>query len=243
MNNENSGSKSKTGIIIAGIAAIIILILFMFNSCGSNEVGPNASADLENTGTATNTAIDPTDKDAENFYNNKVKHGTVTFKSGVSDPAKVEYWFDSDRYRLTWYNDDGTERLHMICPDGENLYYCTVKTKKTTVAYIRPEFHQWIFNGSSNIDFDSGVKEGDYNVYTVTLKKLWDIEGASQTFYCEDIKIYSDGEKIAKVETRTSSRKPASEDDLVTSTYTINTIEYLESIPDDVFELKYPIEE
>lgn len=246
MNNETNNKKSKKGIIaIILIAVIIIIILLLFNSCGKNtNTVPTSSLQTTSTHTQTVTTAGNSGSGSEvqNFYDKKIKHGTVTFKSGTSKDQKLEYWFDGNRYRLTWYNEDGSERLHMICQDGKNLYHSYVADKITKISYVRPEMHQWIFNGPTGWTPGMGVKEGNLTVYTFTAKKLWDVEGASQKFYLEDLKIYSDGEKIVKVVTRTNSKQPQTEADLVTSVYQIDTCEYLEKISDDVFNIPYPME-
>lgn len=243
-NGTNNDKKSKKGIIaIILIAIVIIIILLLFNSCGkSNTNTASSGSQTTNTPTQTLSAGNGSGGEVQQFYDKKIKHGTVTFISGTSKNQKLEYWFDNNRYRLTWYNEDGSERLHMISQDGKNLYHCYVADKITKISYVRPEMHQWIFNGPTGWTPGMGAKEGNLTVYTFTAKKLWDVEGASQKFYLEDLKIYSDGEKIVKVVTRTNSKQPQSEADLVTSTYQIDTCEYLDKISDDVFKIPYPME-
>lgn len=241
---DNKKTKSKMGIIIAIVLIILILIvLVLLNSCGKDTNAPQQTPDATQTqlqSASITPQATPTDVLGQ-FYDEKIKHGKVSFVS-VGDPQEMEFWIDGDNYRLTWYNSDGSVRMHMISPDGENLYNCYADDKICKIAYIRPEFHQWIFNGPEGWTPGAGIKEGDYNVYTFTAKRLWDIEGATQQFYLEDLKIYSDGEKIVKVVTRTKDRKPESESELVTSTYTIESFEYLKSIPEDMFTLPYPME-
>jgi hypothetical protein len=178
------------------------------------------------------------------FLDASTKHGTLTFVSGKSQKEdKVEYWFDGDKYRLTWYYEDGTERIHMISPDGKKLYHCYVPEEICAISYTLPEMHQWIFNGPPGWDLGEGEKVGDLTAFTYEAKKLWDVEGASQQFYLEDLVIYSDGSRIVKAVTRTNSRKPESEDDLVTSEYRFDEPELDVKLPADVFELPYEMGE
>ena len=161
----------------------------------------------------------------EVFYEAERKHGFVEFssKSGsreYGETQRFEYWFDGDRYRLTWYRADGSVRLHMISPDGKVLYHCNPETKTSVVAYTGPEFHQWIFQGPEGFEPGVGVTEGDLVVYSFVAQKLWSIEGASQQFYLEDIRIFTKGGKVTMMEVRTNSTKVAVED-LVTSRYVL----------------------
>ncbi|KAF0208651.1 MAG: hypothetical protein Q8S43_04100 [Actinomycetota bacterium] len=197
-------------------------------------------------GSGSPTAIAPSgttpDAVTRTFLDASRKHGTLTFVSGKEQKEdKVEYWFDGNRYRLTWYNPDGTERLHMISPDGEKLYYCYVAEKVCAISYTLPEMHQWVFNGPEGWELGAGVPDGDLTAYTYDAKKLWDIEGASQQFYVEDLVVYANTTRIAKTVTRTNSHKPESPDDLVTSEYRFDEPEIGGDIPAKVFDLPYEI--
>ena len=250
MNNEKGSNKNKRTIIVVSLLLIILLILFLFNSCGKGTqtagTENKSTASQTSTPSATTTASATTQANTtgnviEDFYAKKIKHGKITFLSGTSKPQLVEYWFDNNKYRLTWYNEDGSIRMHMISPDGVKLYYCYVADKVSKIAYVLPEKHQWLFVGPPGWSLGAGVKDGDLTAYKYTAKKLWDIAGSSQQFYLEDMVVYSDGKKIVKVVTRTTSHAPKTEADLVSSTYQIDTIEYLDSIPADVFTIPYPI--
>ncbi|GEM_PF-5551119 len=250
MNNEKSKNNNKRIIIVVSLLLVILLILFLFNSCGkgTQTAGSENKSTASQTSTAstTSTSSVSAQTNASNnvvadFYSKKIKHGKITFSSGTSKDQQVEYWFDNNKYRLTWYNEDGSIRLHMISPDGVKLYYCYVADKVSKIAYVLPEKHQWLFVGPPGWTLDAGVKEGDLTAYTYTAKKLWDIAGSSQQFYLEDMVVYSDGKKIVKVVTRTTSHLPKTEADLVSSTYQIDSIEYLDSIPADIFTIPYPI--
>ncbi|KUK83134.1 MAG: Uncharacterized protein XD98_0422 [Microgenomates bacterium 39_6] len=70
-------------------------------------------------------------------------------------------------------------------------------------------------------------------------KASWSIEGASQDFYLEDMTKYYDGESLKKVEVRTKGSAPESEEDLVKSSYTITSIETLDEVDPQIFELVY----
>lgn len=187
------------------------------------------------------TATTP-EQAVSSFLDATKKHGTLTFTSGKqAEEQKVEYWFDGDRYRLTWFNADGSVRIHMISPDGTKLYYCRTEDELCEISYTLPEMHQWIFNGPPGWKLGEGVRDGDLTAYTFTIQKLWDIEGASQTFYLEDLVVYADDTRIVKTVARTSSRKPGSPDDLTTSVYAFDEPELGAELPADVFELPYEI--
>ena len=105
-------------------------------------------------------------------------------------------------------------RLHMISPDGEQVYHCRPEEEACELAYTRAEFHQWIFNGPPGWTADAGTADGDLTRYTYSAKKLWTIEGASQEFYLEDLEIYADDTRIVRTIARTTSHTPESEDDI-----------------------------
>ena len=197
----------------------------------------------KSTSSVTPAATTP-DEAVHTFLDASLKHGTLRFVSGKEQKEdKVEYWFDGDKYRLTWYNADGSERLHMISPDGKKLYYCYVAEKVCAISYTLPEMHQFIFNGPDGWDLGAGVLEGGLTAYTYSAKKLWDIEGASQKFYLEDLVIYANDSRIMKTVTRTNSQMPESADDLVTSEYRFDEPEIGVEIPASMFELPYEIGE
>jgi hypothetical protein len=118
-----------------------------------------------------------------------------------------------------------------------------VEEETSVLAYTRAEFHQWIFNGPPDWRPGDGVSEDGLTKYTFTAQKLWDIEGASQTFYLEDLVIYADEARIIKTIARTDGRIPESDDELVSSTYAFDEPELGIDIADDIFELPYDIVE
>jgi len=217
--------------------AVISAIAGALGGCACTPGGAKSPDTAAPGATSPDTAV-------RTFLDASRKHGTLTFVSGKEQKEdKLEYWFDGDRYRLTWYNADGSERLHMISPDGTKLYFCYVAEEVCAISYTLPEMHQSIFNGPDGWDLGTGVSEGDLTVYTYTAKKLWDIEGASQKFYLEDLVIYADDTRIMKTVTRTNSRQPESDADLVTSEYRFDPPEIGVEIPEDVFTLPYEIGE
>lgn len=229
--------KNRVWILLLLLVLIIILVLLGLKACGKSDEdsGSKVGSEVPNTGDFT-----------KDFYGQTQKHGMVEFSSRKADteyhdPQKFEYWFDGDRYRITWYYDDGTVRLHMISPDGEKLYHCSPEKKTCTISYVGPNFHQWIFNGPEGYKPGDGAPEGEFMVYTYNTEKLWEIEGASQKFYCEDVTIYTKDGVIDRIVTRTNSDKVA-EEELVYSQYVIleqdNAVEY----EDSLFELPYDIE-
>ena len=130
----------------------------------------------------------------------------------------------------------------MISPDGEKLYHASPEKKTSVISYVGPNFHQWIFNGPEGYAIGDGVIDGEFKVFTYTTKKLWEIEKASQQFYCEDITIYTKNDVIDRVVTRTSS-KEVSEEELVYSQYVILEQDNSVSFDDELFELPYDIVE
>jgi hypothetical protein len=179
----------------------------------------------------------------QSFFAATTKHGTLTFTNpdDAKESQKIEYWFEGDRYRLSWFNADGTIRIHMISPDGITLYNCYVIDEVAKKSYVGPEFHQWIFNGPPGWTPGKGTTEGDLTVYKYSAKKLWDIAGSGQQFYLEDLVIYADKARIVKTVARTAAEKPTSDAGLTTSTYTFEEPELGVSIPADTFVLPYKV--
>ena len=178
----------------------------------------------------------------DSFYKASSKHGTLTFVSGKEQKQdRIEYWFEGDRYRLTWFNEDGSVRIHMISPDGKAVYNCYAKDQVSKLSYVRAEFHQAIFNGPEGWTLDAGVPDGDLTAYTYVAKKLWTVTGSSQDFYLEDLVVYADDTRIVKAIARTDSSKPDDPSDLVTSRYEFDPPELGVSIPAEKFELPWKI--
>lgn len=175
-------------------------------------------------------------------WEKSIKHGKLIFSSGVGSNSQVEFWFDAPSYRLTWYKDDGSPRLHMISLDGKQLYFADPAKETSKLAYLSPEMHLWIFNGPEEYLTKETRSEDDFEITHYELDKLWEIEGASQDFYLKDLEIYSKDNKTDKIITRTSSKKPESDEDLSVSTYQITQLEFTNDIDPTIFELPYQIE-
>ncbi len=169
-----------------------------------------------------------------------VMHGTYHFSSGAGSDSIGEFWFEGDKYRITWYREDGTPRLHMISPDGKQMYHAQVDTETSKISYMPPAMHHSIFLTPKEYLTKVASTEDGYDVTLYDLDKLWDIEGAEQQFYLKDVKQYFKEGKLSKIIARTSSRKPDDEADLVTSTYTITSLD-TKPMDQKVFTLPYPV--
>lgn len=169
-------------------------------------------------------------------------HGTYTFSSGVGADSTGEFWFDGGKYRITWYEEDGTPRLHMISPDGRQLYHAHVKGEETTISYMPPEMHHDIFKGPTEYITTETRVEGDMDVTYYDLDKLWDIAGATQQFYLKDVARYEEDGLLKKIVARSASSKPDSEEDLITSTYLITSWQNDSAVSSELFELPYPVQ-
>ncbi|QQS44051.1 hypothetical protein IPM65_00360 [Candidatus Roizmanbacteria bacterium] len=181
-----------------------------------------------------------TTSDKKSEKQQTVMHGTYQFKSGIGAESTGEFWFDGDKYRITWYNEDGTPRLHMISPDGKQMYHAQVDNESSKISYMPPAMHHAIFLTPKEYLSKEVSKEEGYDVTMYDLDKLWDIENAEQQFYLKDVKHYVQDGKLAKIVARTSSRKPDDEADLVTSTYTITSLD-TEPTDQSLFTLPYPV--
>jgi hypothetical protein len=213
------------------VAVSIALAGVFLASCACSTTGPIVAPAPTTPGKA-----------VEAFYKANTKHGTLTFISGKEQKEdKLEYWFEGDRYRLTWFNADGSVRLHMISPDGTAVYNCYAAEQESKLSYVQAEFHQSIFNGPKGWTLGAGVTEGGLTAYTYTAKRLWNIEGSSQNFYLEDLVIYADSARIVKTVARTASDTPATPADLVASRYEFDPPELGVSIPSEKFELPWKV--
>lgn len=230
MSQEKQGGKKRLWILLI-VVLIILLVLLGLKACSMTK-------EEENDSVVDGNAV-------ERFHLTKLKHGFVDFSSKkdggeYGKVQKFEYWFDGTRYRITWYNEDGSVRLHMISPDGKKMYHCSPEKETSVISYTGPEFHHWIFNGPEDYELGDGVVEDGLTVYTYTTKKLWEIEGASQTFYCEDVSLYTQNDTLVKIITRTNS-KIVEESDLVISQYVITEQDNDVKYQKDLFELPYEI--
>jgi len=216
-------SSKKIALIILLILLLLALLGFLFKKEKAEKqvIENNMGTDL---------------------FSADIKHGNFLFKSGLSDPQKGEFWFDGNQYRLTWYLENGDIRLHMINPEGKQLYYARPDQEATEIAYLSPIMHFSIFNGPEEYISKEDYQEDGFQVSHYQIDKLWEIEGASQSFYLKDLTIYKQNDDIKKVIARTSSNKVA-DDELVTSSYEFNNVEYPSKIDQELFKLPYPIKE
>lgn len=235
--SENKRSSKCKWIIVFIVIVLIIFVLLGLQSC-QKDTENQPSNDQTN-----NVSDDP----IQSFYDADQKHGFVEFSSKKGDAPygdihKFEYWFDQDQYRITWYHEDGSVRIHMISPDGINLYHCDPEKETSVIAYTGPNFHHWIFNGPEGYTLGDGVDEGEYKVYTYKTDKLWEIEKASQKFYLADLQIYTKDGVLSKIVTRTNSKR-VEEAELVYSQYVITKQENNVKYDASLFELPYEIVE
>lgn len=216
---------------LVGFAIVISTLALALGGCACSASSPASTS----APTGPTSAVD-------SFYKASSKHGTLTFISGKEQKAdRIEYWFEGDRYRLTWFNEDGSVRIHMISPDGKVVYNCYAKDQVSKLSYVQAEFHQSIFNGPEGWTIGAGIPDGDLTSYTYVAKRLWDIEGSGQQFYLEDLVVYADDTRIVKTVARTDSSKPDDPSDLVTSRYEFDPPELDVSIPPEKFELPWRI--
>ena len=170
----------------------------------------------------------------QNFYDVKQKHGFASFVS--NDTQKVEFWFDGDKFRLTWYNPDDTIRLHMISPDGKQVYYHRLEDNTVEIAPVTADKQIWTFNGPPGWTLDDGIVDGKYTVFTYEADKLWTVEGAEQNFYMKDLKVYADDNGPVKIEMRTNSERVPDED-LVYSAFIIDSWEEIKDMDETIFQI------
>lgn len=208
---------------------LLLIVIFLFKACDPVEKSNQMMGSAEKT------------EQVENSSRTQ-KHGQFSFQSGIGAKSTGEFWFDEDMYRITWYKEDGSPRLHMISPDGENTYFANVAEGTTTLSYLSPEMHNAIFMEPDGFKSKEESEEDGLQVSKYIYDKLWQIEGADQQFYLKDLEVYSKNGQVKKVITRTASSHPESDDKLVTSTYTFSNIEYLESIDQSLFEFPFPME-
>jgi hypothetical protein len=222
----NHISKSKTNKkLLIGVLFAIIILLLMWRLLGDQKT------------------IQPSSNGQENNQN-KITHGLIDYSSEIGDDLEIEFWFDNPRYRLSWSKIGKKPYIHMISPQGEKLYHNLVEQEQALISYISPKMHQWLFTDLTEEDYMSldTRKEDDLEVKHYVIKKLWSIDGAQQDFYLEDLTKYFDDSQLKKVVVRTTSSMPQSEEDLVKSSYTFRSIEFLDDIDQSIFELVYPLD-
>ena len=239
--NEKQTAQNKIILIIlflllvSNIVLISILVTNKNKSCTpSTETVNNISQKQEEAKTV--------EKEPEiNILNSSIKHGKFTFVSELSEKQDGEFWFDGNRYRLTWYENNGDVRLHMISPDGKNLYYSWPNQEMSEIAYMAPRMHFSIFSEPPEYLSKEEYEEDDYQVTRYEIDALWDIEGADQQFYLKDVKVYKKDGQITKTVSRTK-RERVAEEDLITSTYEFSDVEFPKTLDQDFFNLPYPLE-
>lgn len=226
--------KKWLTVLVIIVIVLLAIIAFACSRTGAAPAAPGGSGTSDGSGTSAAAAT--------SFFGAGSKHGTLTFISGKERKEdRVEYWVEGLRYRLTWFNADGSVRIHMISPDGTKVYHARPDEKTSVIAYTTAEKHQWIFNGPPGWKPGEGVDKDGLTAFTFSAKKLWEVEGASQKFYLEDLVVYADAASIVKVVVRTDSNTPETEADLVTSDYVFDKPELNVAIPPEMFELPYEI--
>ena len=226
---ETSQPKKKKWIFI-----ILLLLLLLFFGIVVSQflLQPRDNTDRNNALTL-----------EDHKWEKSVKHGKFTFSSNLGSVSTGEFWFDAPKYRITWYRDDGSVRLHMISQDGVHLYFADPEKQTSEIAYFAPQMHLSIFNGPDEYVTKEISSEDGSEVTAYEIDTVWNIENASQEFYLKDLKIYRQNNQIDKIITRTSSSKAVSEDDLAVSTYQITVLDFPAQIDPNIFELPYQLEQ
>jgi len=214
-------NKTKRNILLIILFLFLIIFLIFFR----NAFAPTHK---------------PTGNDSNQLSNSgSILHGTMLFTSEIGNDLEIEFWMDYPKYRLTWSQLDEEPYLHMISPDGKTSYLNNVGTKSAAISYIAPQMHHWLLKDPIEYIELNEWTDGSLDVKQFVIRDLWSIEGASQDFYLEDMTKYYDGESLKKVEVRTKGSAPESEEDLVKSSYTITSIETLDEVDPQIFELVY----
>ena len=206
-------------LLVSNIVLISILVTSKNKTCNPNTETINTISQKQEEPKAVEK------KPEVNMLNSSIKNGKFTFVSELSDKQDGEFWFDGDRYRLTWYEDNGDIRLHMISPDGKNLYYSWPNKEISEIAYMAPKMHLSIFGEPPEYLSKEEYEEDGYRIIRYEIDALWDIEGAEQKFYLKDVKVYEKDGQIKKTVSRTK-RERVAEEDLVTSTYEFSDVEF-----------------
>lgn len=209
MAQYNSRNTKKIGIVLLLLLLLFIILFLLINR-----------------------KTQPTEQ-----INGTILHGTILFSSQVGEDLSIEFWFDEPKYRLSWSKLEEDPYLHMISLDGETLFHHSVENNTTNISYINPKMHQWIFTEPIEYIDKEAWTEEDMKVEKFVIKKLWSVEGASQDFYLEDMIKYSLNGQPQKVVLRTKGSVPETAKDLIESTYTFESIEKLDTVSKDIFEL------
>ena len=239
--NEKQISQNKIILIILFLLLASNIVLISILVTNKNKSCTPTTKTVNNI-TQKQKETETVEKEPEaNILNSSVKHGKFTFVSELSEKQDGEFWFDGSKYRLTWFEDSGEPRLHMISPNGKNLYYAWPEQEKMEIAYVAPRMHFSIFGEPPEYLSKEEYEENGYQVTRYEIDALWDIEGADQQFYLKDVTIYKKDDQIKKTVSRTKSQKVA-EEDLVTSTYEFSDVEFPKTIDQKLFELPYTLE-
>lgn len=223
MAQESSTKNNKSQKFIIGLLLLIILLLlWLLLKCRNSQKSQTTQAPAVKTAEAS------------------ILHGTMTFSSQIGQDLDIEFWVDSPRYRLTWSKPKSGPYLHMISSDGKTLHHHQVEEgeeEALTISYISPKMHQWMFEEPEKYQNLETWEESGLDVKKYTIQQLWSIDGAVQDFYLEDITKYYQDDQLQKVYLRTKGSFPESEEDLIESTYQIESMEYLETVDETLFEL------
>ena len=183
--NEKQISQSKIILIILFLLLVSNVVLISILISNRNKTC------IQNTETTTTVSqkqdeTETVEKEPEaNILNSSIKHGKFTFASELSEKQNGEFWFDGNKYRLTWFEDNGEPRLHMISTNGKNLYYAWPEQEKMEIAYMAPKMHLSIFGEPPEYLSKEEFEEDGYQITRYETDALWDIEGADQQFLSE----------------------------------------------------------
>lgn len=233
-NQSQSNSKTLLIIIFLLIGIIFLLIYLMFFKCDCQIKQQKTNSSIGSSGATRDSASIGFD-DQELF--SSIFRGEMEFASEIGDNKTIQFWFDWPKYRLTWSEIGEDPYLHMISADGETLHHLLVEDDSVNISYISPDMHHWLFQDPEEYVGLNEWTEDSFDVKQFVIKNLWSIDGAVQDFYLEDVTKYYLEDKLNKIVVRTTSSQPNSEDDLVTSSYTIKSIEYLDEVDQDLFEI------
>lgn len=234
-------------VVVALCATCALFAPALLGGCSKPAAPASSAPKSASTAPSSTPAAPATPQEAlSSFWSATKKHGTLIFTSSSAGNAalekqKVEYWVDGEKYRLIWYRPDGSVRLYMVSPDGKQLLYVDPKTKEVRPGIAKPEFHLMILNGPAGWQPTGGSGSGNTTTttYTYPAKKWWNVQGAGQEFYLEDLVFTATPERIVSVVARTAgSREKVAAGDLTTSKYEFAVPELGVEAPAGTFEAK-----
>lgn len=184
----------------------------------------------------------PTDTIQE-YFDESVKTGNFSFEELLEDGRGGEgkFWVKDRQFRIEQENDEGSSE-YLISPDGNMAYVCYEDEDRCERASASVDYYLLRWNKPSDRIQEMGTDD-DYSClrYRYVVDKLYNITGAANPYYANDILYCIDGDTLIYREHKGNNIEGGQMQDESVTRYYLDDINLGADIDADKFELPYEI--